>query len=181
MLHPVICNFCKCLLFGVALSAASVGSAQEAATQVKDFDTLKSCRTIADNARRLACFDSAVSVVIAAQESGDIRIVDKEAAKQTRRRLFGFTLPDIGWFGDGKVGDDQKLDMLETTIASVSQTRRNSWTFQTQEGAVWQIKNAPSRLRPLQPGQTVVFKQAALNSYFIRIDGQMGVKGTRIG
>lgn len=181
MLHPIIRNCRNILFFGAALGAASVVYAQEPVAQPSEFEALKSCRIIADNSKRLACFDSAVGVVVAAQESGDIRIVDKEAAKQTRRRLFGFTLPEIGWFGDGKVGDEQKLDMLETTITSVSQPRRNTWTFQTEEGAVWQINNAPSRLRALKPGQSVIFKKAALNSYFIRIEGQTGVKGTRIG
>jgi hypothetical protein len=181
MLHL---NLRKCrniLLFAVAIGAGSTVFAQEPVSQPREFEELKSCRNIADNAARLDCFDSAVGVVVAAQESGDLRIVDKEVAKQTRRRLFGFALPEIGWFGDGKVGDEAQLDMLETTITSVNQTRRNSWTFQTEEGAVWQISNAPSRLRALEPGQSVIFKKAALNSYFIRIEGQTGVKGTRIG
>ena len=181
MLHPALRKCRNVLLFGAALGAASTAFAQEPVTEPSEFEALKSCRSITDNAARLACFDNAVGVVVAAQESGNLRIVDKEAAKQTRRRLFGFTMPDIGWFGDGKVGDEEPLDMLETTITSVRQLRRNSWTFQTEEGAVWQINNAPSRLRALRPGQSVILKKAALNSYFIRIEGQTGVKGTRIG
>ncbi len=181
MIHPMIRNCRNILFIGAAFGGASAAYAQEPNAQPSEFEALKSCRNIVGNAERLACFDSAVGVVVAAQESGDLRIVDKEAAKQTRRRLFGFALPDIGWFGDGKVGDEDQLDMLETTITSVRQTRRNTWTFQTEEGAVWQINNVPSRLRALKPGQSVIFKKAALNSYFIRIEGQTGVKGTRIG
>ncbi|MDZ4307567.1 hypothetical protein [Allopontixanthobacter sp.] len=168
-------------MIGAAFCAATAGHAQEEPAPPNDFEALKSCRSIAGDQERLACFDAAVGVVVAAQESGDLRIVDKEAANQTRRRLFGFALPDIGLFGDGKVGDEKQLDLLETTITSAQQIRRNAWVFQTEEGAVWQINGVPSRLRALEPGQRVIFKKAALNSYFVRIEGQAGVKGTRIG
>lgn len=181
MLHPYIRNCRNILFIGAALGAAPAAYAQDESAQPSEFEALKLCRAISGNAERLACFDNAVGVVVAAQESGELRIVDREAAKQTRRRLFGFTLPDIGLFGDGKVGDEKQLDMLETTITSVRQIRGNAWTFQTKEGAVWQINNAPSRLYSMKPGQSVIFKKASLNSYFIRIDGQTGVKGTRIG
>jgi hypothetical protein len=45
---------------------------------------------------------------------------------------------------------------------------------------VWEINNAPARFRPIKAGDTVIFKEASLGFYFIRINGQMGVKGKRI-
>ena len=42
------------------------------------------------------------------------------------------------------------------------------------------MSNVPMRLRPPRVGDEVVFKKAALGSYFIRIAGQTGVKGRRI-
>ena len=48
------------------------------------------------------------------------------------------------------------------------------------EGSKWQMSNVPMRLRTPREGDAVVFKKAALGSYFIRIAGQNGVKGRRI-
>lgn len=175
-----IIRHCRNTMFTLAaFGVASAAQAQEEAVQPSEFEALKTCRSIAADAERLACFDRAVGVVVAAEESGELRIVDKEAAKQTQRRLFGFSLPDIGLFGDGD--KDDELDELETTITSVRQIRSDAWVFQTEEGAVWQITNTPSRLRALRSGQSVVFKKASLGSYFIRIAGQIGIKGKRIG
>ena len=54
---------------------------------------------VADNAERLACFDKAVGTIVAASDSDDLRIVDREEVRETRRKLFGFALPDLGIFG----------------------------------------------------------------------------------
>lgn len=142
---------------------------------------LRACQTIADGAERLACYDRAVGAVVAANDGGELRVVDKAEVAQTRRKLFGFSLPDIGLFGGKDTGvEEEAVDMLETTITGA---RRNgdNWVFTTQEGATWEINNPPSRLRPIRRGDSVVFKKASLGSYFIRIEGQLGVKGRRVG
>ena len=170
---------------GVCLLAApTVAVAQDEASDTgsSEFDGLKKCRAIAEDSARLACFDRAVGVVIAAEESGELRVVDKEAARKTRRRLFGFSLPDLGLFGGGDDDDEkEELESLETTIASVRRVTRREYVFTTEEGAVWRIASLPSRIRPPQAGQPVEFKRASLGSFFIRLNGQLGVKGRRIG
>lgn len=166
---------------GAVFGAPMLALAQDEGAKPSEFEAMKACRSVTGDLERLACFDRAVGVVVAAQESGDLRIVDKEATQQTRRKLFGFSLPDIGLFGDGNGDDADELDELETTITSVRRIRGDAWVFQTEEGAVWQINNAPSRLRPIRSGQSVIFKKASLGSYFIRVAGQIGVKGRRIG
>lgn len=168
------------LVATVSFSVLATGaSAQDddAAGELNQFEQMTACREIADDTARLACFDSTLAEVIAATESGDLQVVDEEDVRRTRRSLFGFSLPRIGLFG----GDDEPDDLLETTITSVRQIRSDEWVFQTEEGAVWRIQNAPRRLRDPEAGQTVVFKRASFGSYFIRINGQMGVKGKRIG
>lgn len=168
------------LVVAVSFSVFATGaSAQDgdAAGELNQFERMTACREIADDTARLACFDSTLAEVIAATESGDLQVVDEEDVRRTRRSLFGFSLPRIGLFG----GDDEPDDLLETTITSVRQVRSDEWVFQTEEGAVWRIQNAPRRLRDPEAGQTVVFKRASFGSYFIRINGQMGVKGKRIG
>ena len=172
------------ILFTISAAPAAVAqdntaSPATAAAMDSEFEALKACRAIAADAERLACFDRTLSVVVAAEESGDLRVVDKEQAQKTRRKLFGFSLPDLGIFGgeDDDAGED---DLFQTTITSARRLSSKRWTFTTAEGAVWQINDAPRRLRSIKEGQSVEFKEASLGTFFIRINGQMGVKGRRI-
>ncbi len=139
---------------------------------------LRACKDQADPALRLACYDAAAVEVIEEIDKGQLKIVDQAEIRRTRRGLFGFSLPDLGLFGGGDDAPD--MDMLETTITSVRYTGDDAFLFKTKEGATWQVNNAPSRLREVRVGNPVVFKKAAMGSYFIRIDGQMGVKGKRV-
>lgn len=145
--------------------------------------SLKECQQITAEAARLACLDTATSAIVAAHERGDLRILSAEDVQHTRKRLFGFALPDLNLFGDDSDddGQDEQLDMLESTITAVRYLSRDSLLFRIADGnALWQITNAPSRLGRVEVGDTVVFKRAALGSYFIRIDGKTGVKGKRV-
>lgn len=47
-------------------------------------------------------------------------------------------------------------------------------------GAVSEINNPPRKIAPIAAGDKVVFKKASLGYYFIRINGQIGVKGRRV-
>ncbi|MEP2549961.1 MAG: hypothetical protein ABJH26_01585 [Marinomonas sp.] len=120
--------------------------------------------------------------MVTANAAGEVQVVDKEDVEKTRRSLFGFALPKIALFGgddDSKEGK-KKRNLLETTITSVSYRSRKIIFFTTDEGATWRISNAPPRLRTVKAGQTVVLKRASMGSFFIRIDGQLGVKGVRV-
>jgi hypothetical protein len=146
--------------------------------------TLRACQQEQDAAARLACFDAAAATIVGASEAGDLRIVDREEVRTTRRKLFGFSLPDFGIFGgrdSDKGGDDQDtIEELETAIVSVSGSHGAGYVIRTTEGAVWRIDDVPRRLLEPKAGDTLLIKNAALSSYFLRINGQGGVKGTRI-
>lgn len=162
------------VLFAAAAGTTAAFAQDPASDQLA---ALRACRAEADPAARLACFDAAASDIVSRADAGDLRVVDKAEIQRTRRGLFGFSLPDLGLFGGS---DEPDMDMLETTITSVRYTGSDAFVFRTKEGATWQVSNVPSRLREARAGDAVVFKRAAMGSYFIRIGGQMGVKGKRI-
>lgn len=167
----------------IALCTVSTASlAQESkSAESAELADLRQCRAITDAAARLACFDAASARIVAAVDEGELRFVDKEAIKQTRRRLFGFALPDIGLFGGGKDdAEEERITVLETSITRVESGGNGEWVFATPEGAVWQIRNAPFRFRAPKVGDKVVLKEASLGSYFIRVNDQIGVKGLRV-
>lgn len=140
---------------------------------------LKSCRAIVDPSERLGCYDAKTGAIIAATEAGDVRIVDREDLRQTRRQLFGFTIPKVGIL-DGDDANKEASELFETTITSARRVGNRAWRFTTTEGAVWEINNAPARMAPIKGGEKVEFKKASLGFFFIRLNGQMGVKGKRV-
>ena len=140
---------------------------------------LNACRSIQAEDERLACYDARVAAIVSASDAGDVRVVSREEVRRTRRQLFGTGAPELEILkGDDK--DEVVLDLLETTITSARQLSGQSWRFTTAENAVWEISNPPRRIPPIKSGDKVVFKKAALGYYFIRINGQLGVKGKRI-
>jgi hypothetical protein len=143
-------------------------------------DGLRSCRSIAEPSERAACYDAKAGALISAVEAGDVRLVDREEVRKTRRQLFGLSLPEVGILKPDDKDEAQTSDLFETTIASGRQTGPTTWRFTTAEGATWEINNPPRKIAPFAPGDKVVFKKASLGYYFIRINGQIGVKGRRV-
>ena len=177
-------RFFVCGTLGLALASAGAVSAQaqsasESAGSV--IDGLRACRAITDETQRLACYDNAANAVIASVDTGEVRVVDREEVRKTRRQLFGINMPDIDILkDDGKDGDGPVSDLFETVIADGRQTSPTSWRFTTVEGAVWEINNPTRKIASIKSGDKVVFKKASLGYYFIRINGQIGVKGRRV-
>ena len=165
--------------FALTLAASAPASAQEQVVPNSEntINQLKNCRAITDPGERLACYDREVGAVLDATDEGTLQVVDKGDVEETKRSLFGFSLPKIKLFG----GDDgEEMTELETTITGARREGRESWVFTTAEGSVWRIAETKMGWRPPKEGQTVVFKKASLGSYFIRVNGQIGVKGKRI-
>lgn len=163
---------------GAAVMAQQTGLTGSAAL----LDGLRGCRAIAGVSERAACYDAAAGALIGAVDAGDVRLVDREAVRKTRRQLFGLTLPETELLKpDKRDAAEEASELFETTIASGRQVAPTTWRFTTVEGAVWEINNPPRRIAPIMPGDKVAFKKASLGYYFIRINGQIGVKGRRVG
>ncbi len=166
-------------LLAVTLAAISAPVLAQNAPAPDHLQSLKGCQAQSDDSQRLSCYDRAVGEVLTASDQGDLQIVDKEVVKQTRRRLFGFSLPDIGLFQAGK-GSDDELNELDSVVTSVRKLQSNAFVFAIEDGGWWQVNNAPMRLTLPKTGDKVNFKKALLGTYFIRINGQIGVKGKRV-
>lgn len=168
------------------LAAPQAGIAKDegkdSKTLPRSLEKLAACQAIADSTARLACYDRETGALVASATQGDVKVVDKEEARTVRKSLFGFSLPSIGLF-DGKKDDEEaKVDqVLDSTITRVEQLPRGNWRITITEGAVWETGEATMRLRSPKVGNKVQFEKASLGAYWIRIDGQMGVKGRRVG
>jgi hypothetical protein len=166
----------------VAAPAALAAQPREAPPRAELFEALVRCRTIADQAERLQCFDTAAANLEAAAERRDVVVVDRQQVREGRRRLFGLALPRIPIFGGGDEDeeDEDRIDTVEGVVASASQDGMGHWTVALQDGAVWtQTDNRPLALRP-RAGQTVVINRGAMGSFMMRINNQPGVRARRI-
>lgn len=134
------------------------------------------CRTIADDAARLACFDASVAELAVAEEKREVTFADKETVKKTRRGLFGFSLPRIGLFGGGA---DEEIKEIEAVVKSASVDRSGKYRIVMADGAVWQQIDTTRLPREPRPGQTVKIKVASMGSYFANVDGQRAIRMKR--
>ncbi|NVD45450.1 hypothetical protein [Qipengyuania atrilutea] len=164
-----------CISALTVFSVTDVAFAQEAGTSTKRLETLNQCREITDDGARLACFDREVEIVLADQASGEITVLRAEDIRQTRRSLFGFSTAKTGIFAS----DDDVDTKLQSRITGLRQMQRDHWEVTIEEGSVWRARNTPRRFKP-RVGDPVELEEAALGSYWLRINGKPGVKARRI-
>lgn len=169
------------VLIATSLSSPAP-AADEEPTLPPELSQLAACKAIAEPQARLACFDTAANALLASAESGDVRIVNKDEARKVRRSLFGFSLPSIGLFGGGKDdGEDEAVELLETTVTGASRLSDGKVVFTIAEGdATWQTTETNMALRVPSAGDTVELKRAALGSYWVKFQRQRPVKGKRV-
>ena len=138
---------------------------------------LSACRAVADEKARLDCYDQASARLAEAVDRKELVVMDRQEIRETRRSLFGFSVPNIPLFRGEDGGDDGKL---ETTIAGASRLEGGKWQIRLEDGAIWQTNETRLNLSDPRPGQKIVIQRGTLGNYFLRIDGQRGVRGRRV-
>ena len=135
------------------------------------------CRAISDDQQRLACYDRAVAALDKAEAADEVVVLDKSQVQQTRRSLFGLSLPKIRIFGGEKKGDEQ-LQTLDAVVASTTRDQDGRLIFTIEDGARWhQIDDRPSTR--VKRGTKVQFRRAAFGSYFAGFEGTTSIRVRR--
>jgi hypothetical protein len=173
---------------GFGLSAATVSNAQEPSKDRPEVSNtpligkLETCTGIADDAERLACFDREVAALVGATNDGAVKVVETEDIKNARKKLFGYSLPDVGIFAKDDKEDEEGSNRLTSTVTKVRKVGAKEWHFWIEEGnAKWRVKSTSMRFRPPKVGDEVEFKPATMGTYWIRLNGRKGARGNRIG
>ena len=139
---------------------------------------LLACRSVQDGTQRLACFDRETASVDQAISKKDLVLIDKARATQAKRSLFGFSIPDFGGLFGG--GDDDVKE-IASTVSGFSQNGYMGWTIKLADGSTWaQTDDATLGLPPAK-GQKVVVHRGSFGAFFLRLNGQPGIKVKRIG
>ena len=142
---------------------------------------LSACRGIADAGARLACYDKEAGALLQSVEKKETVVLDKAEVKKTKRSLFGFTLPRLPFFGDGKEDEKEEAEFqqIDTPIKTVRSIGYGRFRFTIDEGAVWETTEGINAFP--KPGQKVLIKKGLMGSYFIKFEGSRSVKGMRVG
>lgn len=166
----------------IALAAAQAPAAAQDSKSLanapapKIFTDVLQCRAITDAQARLACYDRSVGALAQAQQRKDVFVADKEAIREVRRGLFGFSLPRVKLFGDDDMAEEVKS--IETTIKSASQSQKG-YILTLQDGSRWAQTDGAYMDRP-KPGSKIRIRRAALGSYMASIEGRVGFRIERL-
>jgi hypothetical protein len=175
------------ILAGVALTSASFilakeGKAPQKALPPALVSTLTACRAITDSAARLACFDDASAKLDAAYQANEIYIADKSQVRDTRRKLFGLPIPNLGIFGAGDdpaSADTNQVNEVETSVKQAT-SNADGWRIVTAEDSIWQQTDSSSLGLSPKPGMKVVIRKSALGSFKMNIAGMPAIKVKRL-
>lgn len=166
----------------VLASAAALLIAQAATAQERPSALLGKvieCKSIADPGKRLSCYDTQVDALDAASKRREVVVVDREQMKETRKSLFGFTLPKIGLFGGEDKEELEGVDEIESTIASVRTIGNERWSIVlTKDAGTWETMS-PTRFDP-KAGQEIHISKAAMGSYLGRFGSNRGIRFRRV-
>lgn len=140
--------------------------------------SLLSCRSIADSALRLACYDKAAQGFAEAVTKREVVVIDKARANEARRSLFGFSIPNFGALLGG--GGDE-INQIQSTVQGAVENGDGSFTITLADGSAWMQTDSTPVALPPRRGDKVVVKRGTLGSYFLKLGSQPGFKAKRIG
>jgi len=144
------------------------------------FSDVVQCRSIENDQERLACYDDRVAALDTAQKERNLLVVDKEQVRETRKGLFGLTLPAVKIFG-GNDDSDEAVNEIEAVIVSVQQVGRGQWAFELDNGAQWvQTDNVRLNIPPRSGKSKIRIRRAAMGSFMANVDGQRAVRVKRV-
>lgn len=133
------------------------------------------CRTVAEPAARLTCFDKSVAAMADATTRKDLVVIDRATIRETKRGLFGISLPKIKIFGGN---DDVEINQIESTLTSAHASRDGMAVFVLADGSRW--KQTEGRDTFPKAGQKIVVKRGTLGGFMANVNGQPGVRVIRL-
>jgi hypothetical protein len=172
---------CGLLATALAVAAPAAAKDKEKPAPSPLVSAIDRCRQVTDAMQRLACYDTAANALVTAANTGAVAVVDQNEIRKARHSLFGFTLPKIPFFSGDSTADEVQRQ-LDSTIKSV--TALNNGYFRVviaDNNAVWETTDSSVSFYPPRPGQKITIVRGPLGSFFLRIDGQVGVRGRRVG
>lgn len=139
------------------------------------FQAVLDCKTQADAAARLACYDRSVEALAAANRNHDLVVADRATVREARRGLFGLSLPRIKLFGGD--GDDEVTE-ITGALTGVRSAPDGMPVFVLEDGARW--KQTDGRNQFAKPGDKIRIRRGAMGSFIANLNDAPGVRVVRV-
>jgi hypothetical protein len=167
----------------LAFAAAAVATGAQAAKKVdapraEVVQRLASCRTTADAAARLACYDAAAAAFDAAEQAGEVVVSDQRQIQELKRQSFGLNFSDalkVFDRGDKPV----QVDEVTLTVERAVEDMDRRLTLYTTDGQVWRQTSEYDMPITVKKGSQARVTRGVLGSFFIKVDGQSAFRAHR--
>jgi hypothetical protein len=171
------------------VSAITVASSQQRVLAGQDpqrvlpgvYGALAQCRTVPEDSARLGCFDATSAAMAEAIRKGELYLADDALKKAEQEATFGLAARDIPQLpkGAGKEAEEAAGNELTGTIRAARITH-DGWIITLEDGSVWRQTDAMSSALDPIPGSKVTIKRAALGSYRLMLNKNVGFKAKRV-
>jgi hypothetical protein len=166
-------------LFAVGLmliaAPAVAKDKDEAAPPPPVFQAVLDCKTQADAAERLACYDRTVAAMAAASSKKDLVVADRSTMREARRGLFGLGLPSLKLFS----GDEsEEVTAIDGKITAIRMANDGFPIFTLEDGARW--KQTDGRNVFPKVGNKIHIRRAAMGSFMANVADQPGIRVMRM-
>lgn len=125
----------------------------------------ESCVAIANDERRLACYDDALGRVstmpLSAAPASEASLASTDVASVQARAEFGLS-PQMRQ----ERGQKTELESITATIVKVTRNASDRMVFTLDNGQVWLQTETQPRLRA-KPGDTIKIRRALMGSYLL--------------
>ena len=166
----------SCVFLATSMHADRSYAKGAQTAKAPELQRLFECKTITESAARLACYDVAAETLELAERQGEIVVVERERVLESRRALFGFTLPDVSSLLGG---DADRLDEVETTLERASYVPGAGWTFHLADGSIWRQIDTTSLQFRATAGLPIKIRRGAMGTYFLKVSNNPAVRAKR--
>ena len=142
------------------------------------------CAALETDADRLACYDTAVGRLKAAEDAGEVATVTRAEVEQVKRDSFGFSIPSLPKLALPKLGgsdDDGEINEIQQAVVSARTNSYKKVIITLDNGQVWeQTDGTRIFISKKKPPQTATIKSAAMGSFKMKLDNGRTFRAKRI-
>lgn len=162
-----------------SIAAFPAIAADKTAAPPQTYQDLVQCKSIADAAQRLSCYDAQIEKLEKAAASGEVVVTDRASVREAKRGLFGFRMPSLGIFGLGDQDQDE-LTSIDGMVSAARQFGYGYWRVTLADGSVWEQVDTERLVFDPAKGSKVKIYRGALGTFRMNIDGQRAIKVRRV-
>lgn len=179
-----VLTLCALALLAVLMPGKAQAQAPEPvpASENGGLSGLYACTEIPEASARLTCFDAATASLRAAENVGDVKLIDLASVQQLDRESFGFSLPSLGKILAPKKSAASlrttPIDRIDAVIKSVRIAPSGAAVITLENGQIWRQIDS-ERNFPLKPGVSVRISKASLGSFFLTLKSRVSYRVER--